>query len=67
MFGLAHYDQGWDVAMSVGVLGVIWGLIYMKRRSSILAMANHAGFNGVQVAVGSGGPIARPSVNAASR
>ena len=49
VFGVAHYDQGWDVAISVGVLGVIWGLIYVKRRSSILAMANHAGFNGVQV------------------
>ncbi len=49
VFGIAHYDQGWDVALSVGVLGLIWGVTYMKRRSSILAMANHAGFNGLQV------------------
>lgn len=49
LFGLLHYDQGWDAAIGVGVLGLIWGLFYLKRRSAIMGMANHAAFNAVQV------------------
>jgi membrane protease YdiL (CAAX protease family) len=49
LFGLLHIDQGVDVALAVGLLGVFWGLLYIKRRSAVAAMVNHAGFNATQV------------------
>jgi membrane protease YdiL (CAAX protease family) len=50
VFGALHYDQGFDVAIAVGLLGLFWGIMYIRRRSAILGMTNHAGFNAVQVA-----------------
>jgi membrane protease YdiL (CAAX protease family) len=52
LFGILHYDQGWDVAIAIGSLGLAWGLLYIKRRSAVLGMTNHAGFNALQVAQG---------------
>lgn len=52
LFGILHYDQGWDVAIAIGGLGLAWGLLYVKRRSAVLGMTNHAGFNALQVAQG---------------
>jgi len=49
-FGLFHLDQGFDVAIAVGLLGLFWGLIYIQRRSVVAPMVNHAGFNVAQVA-----------------
>lgn len=48
-FGLLHLDQGFDVAIAVGCLGLFWGLSYIARRSAVLAMTNHAAFNTLQV------------------
>lgn len=48
-FGALHVDQGIDVAVAVGLLGLIWGIIYIRRRSAILPIVNHAGFNALQV------------------
>jgi membrane protease YdiL (CAAX protease family) len=48
-FGLFHVDQGFDVAIAVGLLGLFWGLQYLRRRSVLLSMVNHAGFNATQV------------------
>jgi membrane protease YdiL (CAAX protease family) len=48
-FGALHVDQGIDVSVSVGLLGLIWGIIYIKRRSAVLPIVNHAGFNALQV------------------
>jgi membrane protease YdiL (CAAX protease family) len=48
-FGAMHVNQGIDSAIAVGVLGVFWGLLYMTRRSAVMAMVNHAGFNAAQV------------------
>jgi len=50
MFGLLHFDQGWDVALAIGMLGLFWGVIYMKRRSAWMNMVSHAGFNAANVA-----------------
>jgi len=49
VFGVAHYTQGWDVAIATGLLGLFWGYLYMKRRSVVASMVSHAGFNGTQV------------------
>jgi membrane protease YdiL (CAAX protease family) len=48
-FALLHIDQGYDVAAAVGLLGLFWGVMYVRRRSAVLGMTNHAGFNAVQV------------------
>jgi membrane protease YdiL (CAAX protease family) len=48
-FGALHVDQGVDVAVAVGLLGLIWGIIYIRRRSAVLPIVNHAGFNALQV------------------
>jgi membrane protease YdiL (CAAX protease family) len=49
-FGLLHLEQGADVAIAIGLLGLFWGVLYAKRRSAVMPMVNHAGFNAAQVA-----------------
>jgi membrane protease YdiL (CAAX protease family) len=49
VFGALHIDQGLDVAIAVGGLGLWWGLVYMRHRSFVLPMTNHAAFNAIQV------------------
>lgn len=48
-FGILHFEQGLDVAASIGLLGLFWGVLYLKRRSAVLSMVNHASFNAAQV------------------
>jgi membrane protease YdiL (CAAX protease family) len=52
MFGALHLEQGADVAVAIGLLGFLWGLLYIQRRSAILPMVNHGAFNAVQVLQG---------------
>lgn len=49
LFGLLHVDQGWDVALAIGLLGLFWGVLFMRRRSAWLNMVSHAGFNAANV------------------
>ena len=49
MFGLLHYDQGWDVSIAIGTLGLLWGILYIRRGSAMMGMVNHACFNAAQV------------------
>jgi membrane protease YdiL (CAAX protease family) len=35
--------------VAIGVLGLWWGLVYIRRRSAVLPLVNHAGFNALQV------------------
>lgn len=51
-FGALHAQQGIDVAIAVGLLGLMWGIVYIKRRSAVFPIVNHAGFNALQVAQG---------------
>ena len=53
LFALLHFDQGWDLALAIGILGVFWGVMYIKRRSAVFGMVNHAGFNASHVIVAS--------------
>jgi membrane protease YdiL (CAAX protease family) len=48
-FGLGHIEQGWDAALATGLLGAIWGVIYLLRRSIVAPMVSHAGFNLLQL------------------
>jgi membrane protease YdiL (CAAX protease family) len=50
LFGALHWDQGIDVAIAIGLLGLMWGFFYIRRRSAVMSMANHAAFNAAQVA-----------------
>ncbi|MCC7010381.1 MAG: CPBP family intramembrane metalloprotease [Acidobacteria bacterium] len=49
LFGALHVDQGLDVAIAVGLLGLFWGVMYIRRQSVVLSMVNHASFNAAQV------------------
>ena len=49
VFGLEHFVQGWDAALTVGALGALWGTIYLMRGSVIAPMVSHAGFNLAQI------------------
>ena len=48
-FGLLHFDQGWDIALVIGMLGLAWGAFFIRRRSVVVSMVNHAGFNAANV------------------
>ena len=48
-FGLGHWVQGWDAAITTGVLGAVWAGMYLRRRSSVAPMVSHAGFNSLEV------------------
>lgn len=49
-FGLGHTLQGWDAAIATGSLGFFWGALYLARRSAVAPIANHALFNGTELA-----------------
>lgn len=48
-FGALHINQGIDAAITVGSLGLLWGLLYIKRRSAVMGMVNHATFDVAQI------------------
>lgn len=48
-FGLGHQIQGWDAAILTGLLGALWGAIYLVRRSAVAPMVSHAGFNVTEI------------------
>jgi membrane protease YdiL (CAAX protease family) len=49
VFGLLHIYEGVDAAVAIGLLGLFWGVLYIRRRSVVMPMVNHACFNGLQV------------------
>jgi membrane protease YdiL (CAAX protease family) len=51
-FGLGHTLQGLDAAIVTGMLGAFWGTVYLRRRSVVSTVTNHALFNVAQVALG---------------
>lgn len=50
VFALGHVEQGHDVAVATGVLGLFWGAVFLVRRSILGPMIGHAGFNLVEIA-----------------
>jgi membrane protease YdiL (CAAX protease family) len=48
-FGLGHFNQGWDAAITTGALGAFWAVIYLRRRSSVAPIVSHAGFNTLEI------------------
>jgi uncharacterized protein len=48
-FGAGHIVQGLDAAVATGLLGLAWGLMYLRRRSAVGPIVSHAAYNGTQV------------------
>jgi membrane protease YdiL (CAAX protease family) len=48
-FGLGHRVQGWDATIMTGLLGVMWGAVYLRRRSVVGPAVCHALFNLIEV------------------
>jgi len=48
-FGLGHLLQGYDAAILTGLLGILWGVVYLRRRSIVAPVVSHAVFNILQV------------------
>jgi uncharacterized protein len=48
-FGAGHLLQGRDAAIMTGTLGLLWGVVYLRRRSVVAPMVSHAAFNVIQV------------------
>ena len=49
VFGLGHQIQGWDAAFVTAALGAVWGAIYLLRRSALVPIVSHAGFNVAEI------------------
>jgi membrane protease YdiL (CAAX protease family) len=45
IFGAGHLLQGRDAAIVTGLLGLMWGLMYLRRRSVVAPMVSHSIFN----------------------
>jgi membrane protease YdiL (CAAX protease family) len=48
-FGAGHILQGFDAAIVTGLLGAMWGVVYLRRRSAVAPMVSHAGFDLLQI------------------
>ena len=48
-FGSGHLLQGVDAAVATGVLGALWGVMYLRRRSAVAPMVAHSAFNLLQL------------------
>ena len=48
-FGAGHLVQGVDAAITTGLLGAFWAVIYLRRRSAAAPIVSHAGFDLVQL------------------
>jgi membrane protease YdiL (CAAX protease family) len=49
LFGLMHVVQGWSVVIITALLGTLWNVTYLVRRSVVAPMVSHASFNLIQV------------------
>ena len=48
-FGFGHLIQGVDAAVATALLGAFWGMVYLRRRSTVAPMVSHAGFDLLQI------------------
>ncbi len=50
-FGLGHQMQGYDAGILTGLLGLLWGVVYLVRQSIVAPVVSHALFNLIQLAI----------------
>ena len=48
-FGAGHFIQGWDVGVVTTLLGLFWGVLYLRRGSFTASAVSHSGFNVAQI------------------
>jgi membrane protease YdiL (CAAX protease family) len=48
-FGAGHFVQGWDAAVATALLGLTWGMLYLRRRSIVAPVVSHSGYNALQI------------------
>lgn len=51
VFGLGHLTQGYDAGVITGVLGLLWGVMFLRRRSIVAPIVSHALFNLIEIAL----------------
>lgn len=49
IFGALHLEQGADLAIVIGLMGLLWGALFISRGSVMAPIGSHAGFNAAQV------------------
>jgi membrane protease YdiL (CAAX protease family) len=49
LFGFLHAVQGWSAVIVTALLGTLWSVVYVRRRSVIAPMVSHASFNLIEV------------------
>jgi membrane protease YdiL (CAAX protease family) len=49
LFGVLHYVQGIPAMIITGLLGTLWSVVYLARRSIVAPMVSHASFNLIEV------------------
>jgi membrane protease YdiL (CAAX protease family) len=49
LFGAGHLVQGWSAVIITALLGTLWNLVYLARRSVVAPMVSHASFNLIEV------------------
>lgn len=49
VFGAGHFIQGWDVSVVTALLGLFWGVLYLRRGSVTASAVSHSGFNVAQI------------------
>jgi membrane protease YdiL (CAAX protease family) len=49
LFGVLHFVQGIPAMIITGLLGTLWSLVYLARRSIVAPVVSHAGFNLIEV------------------
>ena len=49
VFGAGHVVQGLDSALAIGLIGALWAVIYVRRRSIGAPVVSHACFNLLQI------------------
>jgi membrane protease YdiL (CAAX protease family) len=49
VFGSGHLLQGYDAALTTALLGVFWGVVFLRRRSIASTVVSHSAFNSIQI------------------
>jgi len=49
VFGAEHFIQGWDVGVVTTLVGLFWGVLYLRRGSFTASAVSHSGFNVAQI------------------
>jgi membrane protease YdiL (CAAX protease family) len=49
IFGLGHLVQGYHAVIITALLGTLWSVVYVLRRSIVAPMVSHASFNLIEV------------------